>query len=178
VASTFKADEAVFIVDFFGGASFVRAACDKAATVVVLDHHKTAAAQLASGGALAPVPALPARPWEGLRGVIATCVEDCMTGAQFPRSKPLAYQQCGGQKILYVPVPPHAHQNLHSKGHPANSKRGVCSPPRPLPCDQHAHIRTPALTPRQSNLEMMDIHVEKSGAAIARDHLLPPRPFP
>ena len=57
VAETLGPDDTLFVVDFFGGQEFVRAACARAKAVVILDHHKTAAEELAAMDAAAPRPA-------------------------------------------------------------------------------------------------------------------------
>ena len=50
-ALTLTADETLYVVDYTGGWAFVAAACSRAKQVVILDHHKTAAEELAAKSA-------------------------------------------------------------------------------------------------------------------------------
>jgi hypothetical protein len=55
-ASTFTKADDVYLVDFSGGPAFLLAACERARRVVLIDHHKTAAEDLASLAAAAAPP--------------------------------------------------------------------------------------------------------------------------
>jgi hypothetical protein len=55
IARTFTKEDTVFLVDFSGGPAFITLACEFAGKVVLIDHHKTAADDLAAlGSSLAP----------------------------------------------------------------------------------------------------------------------------
>lgn len=47
-AQTLQSDDELYIVDFTGGPLFIAACCAKAKSVIILDHHKTGAEDLAS----------------------------------------------------------------------------------------------------------------------------------